>query len=95
MAAVSLPSPRAFFVFLFTERLFTTISEPGTLGRDGTDGIDVGLGRDGPLHGSYESRSCLFPLGRPVSRKAGKTKIKQKETWRVTYFTVDHAQQAI
>ena len=26
----SLPSPRAFFAFLFTERLFTTISEPGT-----------------------------------------------------------------
>ena len=25
-----LPSPRAFFAFLFTERLFTTISEPGT-----------------------------------------------------------------
>ena len=29
-AAPSLPSPRAFFAFLFTERLFTTISEPGT-----------------------------------------------------------------
>ena len=29
-AALSLPSPRAFFAFLFTERLFTTISEPGT-----------------------------------------------------------------
>ena len=28
--ALSLPSPRAFFVFLFTERLSTTISEPGT-----------------------------------------------------------------
>ena len=26
----SLPSPRAFFAFLFTEQLFTTISEPGT-----------------------------------------------------------------
>ena len=26
----TLPSPRAFFAFLFTERLFTTISEPGT-----------------------------------------------------------------
>ena len=26
---MSLPSPRAFFAFLFTERLFTTISEPG------------------------------------------------------------------
>ena len=29
-AALSLPSPRAFFAFPFTERLFTTISEPGT-----------------------------------------------------------------
>ena len=29
-AALSLPSPRAFFAFLFTGRLFTTISEPGT-----------------------------------------------------------------
>ena len=33
---MSLPSPRAFFAFLFTERLFTTISEPGTgYGRPG------------------------------------------------------------
>ena len=29
-AALSLPSPRAFFAFLITERLSTTISEPGT-----------------------------------------------------------------
>ena len=29
-AVVSLPSPRAFFAFLTTERLSTTISEPGT-----------------------------------------------------------------
>ena len=29
-AAQSLLSPRAFFAFLFTERLFTTFSEPGT-----------------------------------------------------------------
>ena len=29
-AALSLPRPRAFFAFLFTERLFNTISEPGT-----------------------------------------------------------------
>ena len=29
-AAMSFPSPRAFFAFLITERLFTTISEPGT-----------------------------------------------------------------
>ena len=29
-AALSLPSPRAFLAFLFTERLFTTLSEPGT-----------------------------------------------------------------
>ena len=29
-AALSLPSPCAFFAFLFTEQLFTTISEPGT-----------------------------------------------------------------
>ena len=28
--ALSLSSPRAFFAFLFTERLSTTISEPGT-----------------------------------------------------------------
>ena len=27
---LSLPSPREFFAFLFTERLFTTILEPGT-----------------------------------------------------------------
>ena len=39
----------------------------------------VGLGRDGTLHGTYESRSCPFPLGRPVSRKAGKTKKKLKK----------------
>ena len=39
----------------------------------------VGLGRDGTLHGTYEFRSCLFPLGRPVSKKAGKTK-KQNKT---------------
>ena len=32
----------------------------------------VGLGRDGTSYGTYESRSCPFPLGRPVSRKAGK-----------------------
>ena len=37
----------------------------------------MGLGRDGTLHGTYESRSCLFPLGRPVSRKACKTKTKE------------------
>ena len=29
-AALSLPSPRAFFAFLISERLSTTISEPGT-----------------------------------------------------------------
>ena len=29
-AALSLPSPRVFFAFLITERLSTTISEPGT-----------------------------------------------------------------
>ena len=29
-AALSLPSSRAFFAFLITERLSTTISEPGT-----------------------------------------------------------------
>ena len=29
-AALSLPSPRAFFAFIFTERRFTTISEPET-----------------------------------------------------------------
>ena len=39
----------------------------------------MGLGRDGTLHGTYESRSCLFPLGRPVSRKACK-KQKTKKT---------------
>ena len=39
----------------------------------------VGLGRDGTLHGTYEFCSCLFPLGRPVSRKACK-KQKTKKT---------------
>ena len=29
-AALSLPSPRAFFAFFFTERFFTTILEPET-----------------------------------------------------------------
>ena len=33
----------------------------------------VGLGMDATLHGTCESRSCLFPLGRPVYRKACKT----------------------
>ena len=28
--SLSLPSPRAVFAFLFTERFFTTIWEPGT-----------------------------------------------------------------
>ena len=37
----------------------------------------MGLGRDGTLHGTYGSRSCLFPLCRPVSRKACKTKKKK------------------
>ena len=36
----------------------------------------VGLGRDGTRMGP-ESRSCPFPLGRPVSRKAGK-QVKHK-----------------
>ena len=36
----------------------------------------MGLGRDGTSHGTYESRSYLFPLGRPVSRKACKNKNK-------------------
>ena len=31
-----------------------------------------GLSRDGTSHGTSESHSCTFPLGRPVSRKAGK-----------------------
>ena len=39
----------------------------------------VGLGRDGTLHGTYESRSCLFPVSRPVSRKACKKKITKKK----------------
>ena len=38
----------------------------------------MGLGRDGTLHGTFESRLCLFPLGRPVSRKACKAKKKKK-----------------
>ena len=37
-AALSLPSPRAFFAFLITERLSTTISEPGT-GYDKMDSL--------------------------------------------------------
>ena len=36
----------------------------------------MGLGRDGTLHGTYESRSCPLTLGLSVSRKAGKTKTK-------------------
>ena len=36
------------------------------------------LGRDGTLYGTFESRLCLFPLGRPVTRKACKTKNKKK-----------------
>ena len=40
----------------------------------------MGLGRDGTLHGTFESRLCLFPLGRPVSRKACKAKKKKKKT---------------
>ena len=36
----------------------------------------MGLGKDGTLHGTYESRSCAFSLDRPVSRKTGKTKTK-------------------
>ena len=39
----------------------------------------MGLGRDGTLHGTYESRLCLFPLSRPVSRKACKTKTEKKK----------------
>ena len=38
----------------------------------------VGLCREGTSHGTYESRSCLFPLGRPVSRKTGRKKITVK-----------------
>ena len=46
----------------------------------------MGLGRDGTLHGTYESRSCLFPLGRPVSRKACKTKkLKNKDMQATSY----------
>ena len=44
----------------------------------------MGLGRDGILHGTYESHSCPFPLHRPVSRKAGKIIIWNKQvitTW--------------
>ena len=37
----------------------------------------MGLSRDGTSHGTYESRSCLFSLGRPVCRKAGKNKNKK------------------
>ena len=32
--------------------------------------------------GTYESRSCPFPLDRPVSRKAGKNKETNKKTWK-------------
>ena len=41
-AALSLSSPRAFFAFLITERLSTTISEPGTgYGRLGSYKYDL------------------------------------------------------
>ena len=36
------------------------------------------LGRDGTLYGNYESHSCPFAPGRPVSRKAGKTETNTK-----------------
>ena len=39
----------------------------------------MGLGKDGTLHGTYESRLCLLPLGRPVSRKACKKKKNEKK----------------
>ena len=39
----------------------------------------MGLGRDGTSHGTYESRSCPFPLDRAVSRKAGKIKFRYFE----------------
>ena len=42
----------------------------------------VGLGRDDTLHGTYEFRSCPFPLGKPVSRKAGKTKGRYVFYWK-------------
>ena len=46
----------------------------------------MGLGRDGILHGTYESRSCLFLLGRPLSRKACKTKkLKNKDMQATSY----------
>ena len=32
----------------------------------------MGLGRDGTWHGTHDFPSSLFPLGSPVSRKAGK-----------------------
>ena len=38
----------------------------------------MGLGRDGTLLGTYEYRSCPFPLVGPVSRKPGKTETKTK-----------------
>ena len=38
----------------------------------------MGLGRDGTLHGTYESHSYPLPLDRPVSRKAGKVIIWKK-----------------
>ena len=50
-AAPSLPSPCAFFVFPFTERLFTTISEPGT-------GYILTTKKDQITRGDKESYSC-------------------------------------
>ena len=40
----------------------------------------MGLGRHGTLHGIFVSRSCPFPLGRSVSRKAGKKTLKVTTT---------------
>ena len=38
----------------------------------------LGLGRDGTSHGTYGFRSCLFPLGMPVSGKLVKRKTKKQ-----------------
>ena len=41
-----------------------------------------GWGSDGTSHGT-SARSCTFPLGRPVSREAGKKKVMMK--WQNTF----------
>ena len=75
------PSHNTFTdLFLWDVKEPTSLSEKSRARRPWLCGQPlriVGLGRAGTLHGTYESRLCIFPLGRPVSRKAGKRTIKR------------------